>query len=47
MVKPLIEDIMNNFVCKDKGIILENINGEDNTFSDCYEGRVINPGHGC
>ena len=45
MVPPLIEDIMNNFIHKDEGIILENI-GENGGFCDCYEGRLINPGHG-
>jgi N-acylglucosamine 2-epimerase len=45
MVGPLIEDIMNNFIDKEKGIILENV-GENGEFCDCHEGRLINPGHG-
>lgn len=36
MVKPLIDDILNNFVDKDKGIIYENIGADDNKFYDCY-----------
>ncbi|MEN9918266.1 MAG: hypothetical protein RL662_702, partial [Bacteroidota bacterium] len=45
MVPPLINDIMTDFLQKDKGIILENV-GLDGSFSDSYEGRLINPGHG-
>ncbi len=45
MVPPLIEDIMTNFLNKEHGIIMENVytTGE---FSDSFEGRVVNPGHG-
>jgi N-acylglucosamine 2-epimerase len=44
-VPPLIDDIMNNFLHKEHGIIMENIY-PDGSFSDSFEGRVINPGHG-
>ncbi len=45
MVPPLVEDIMTNFLQKDKGIILENIH-PDGSFCDSFEGRLVNPGHG-
>lgn len=40
-----IHTVMNEFYRADLGVILENIN-LDNTFSDTFEGRLINPGHG-
>lgn len=45
MIPPLIDDILNNFLQKDKNIILENIY-PDGSFCDSFEGRVVNPGHG-
>ncbi len=29
---------------QDNGIVLENV-GLDGSFSDCHEGRLLNPGH--
>lgn len=45
MVPILIDDIMTNFLNKEKGIIMENVypNGD---LCDSFEGRIINPGHG-
>lgn len=45
MVPPLVDDIMNDFLLKDKNIILENVY-LDGSFCDSFEGRVVNPGHG-
>ena len=45
MVKPLISDILENFVDQEKGIIVENIT-IDNQFDDSFDGRLVNPGHG-
>lgn len=45
MIPELVDDIMTNFYCKDKGIIMENVYA-DGTLSDSFEGRLINPGHG-
>ena len=40
-----IDTIMNQFYRKDLGLILENVTA-DGEFSDTFEGRLINPGHG-
>ncbi len=40
-----IEDVMDIFYDPDAGLIRENVN-DDGTFSDSFEGRLINPGHG-
>lgn len=40
-----ISTVMNKFYQADKGVILENILW-DGSFSDSFEGRLINPGHG-
>jgi len=40
-----IETVMNKFYRPEFGVILENINA-DGSFSDSFEGRVVNPGHG-
>jgi len=40
-----INSIMKVFLQSDSGLILENVN-LDGTFSDSFEGRLINPGHG-
>ncbi len=45
MVPPLIEDIMTVFLNKEKVVIMENVFA-DGTFSDSFEGRLVNPGHG-
>ena len=39
-----IEDIMTNFLNKEKGVFMENIL-TDGSFSDSFEGRLVNPGH--
>lgn len=43
--KPLIELILKQFVHKEHNIILENVSAEGD-FIDCFEGRLINAGHG-
>lgn len=49
LVKKTIEEgvdtVMNKFYRPELGVILENI-GIDGSFSDSFEGRLINPGHG-
>ncbi|WP_433902824.1 AGE family epimerase/isomerase [Sphingobacterium puteale] len=40
-----ISTVMNKFYHADKGVILENIL-RDGSFSDSFDGRLINPGHG-
>ena len=40
-----IHAVMNEFYRPDLGLILENI-APDGSFSDSFEGRLINPGHG-
>ena len=43
-VQPLIEEVMNVFYQKDSGLILEHV-APDGSFCDCFEGRLVNPGH--
>lgn len=40
-----VDDVMNNFIHPDTGLVLENI-APDGSFADCFEGRLLNPGHG-
>lgn len=40
-----IDAVMTDFYQPDSGLILENINS-DGSFSDSFDGRLINPGHG-
>lgn len=40
-----IDTVMNKFYRPEFGVILENI-GADGSFSDSFEGRLVNPGHG-
>lgn len=40
-----IDTVMNKFYRPELGVILENIS-PDGSFSDSFEGRLINPGHG-
>jgi N-acylglucosamine 2-epimerase len=40
-----IDMVMNKFYRPDLGVILENI-APDGSFSDSFEGRLVNPGHG-
>jgi N-acylglucosamine 2-epimerase len=44
-IKKAIHAVMNDFYQPASGLILENI-GSDGNFSDSFEGRLINPGHG-
>ncbi|HPF04124.1 MAG TPA: AGE family epimerase/isomerase [Bacteroidales bacterium] len=44
IIEKCVEDVMNTFYDQDSGLILENVN-DDGTFSDTFEGRMINPGH--
>ena len=45
LVPPLVDDIMTNFLIKDRNIIKENV-WADSTPVDSFESRLINPGHG-
>ncbi len=40
----LVHDVMNVFYQPNIGLILENVNA-DGSFIDCFEGRLLNPGH--
>jgi len=40
-----VNDIMNIFLDKERGIIYEHV-APDGTHPDCFDGRLINPGHG-
>ncbi len=41
----LVNDIMNTFLDKERGIIYEHV-AVDGSHPDCFDGRLINPGHG-
>lgn len=45
MLPSLIEEIMTVFLNKERGVIMENVFA-DGSFSDSFEGRLVNPGHG-
>ena len=38
-------EVMDQFVCEADGLVYEHVSPEGD-FVDCYEGRLINPGHG-
>ena len=40
-----VQEILRDFVDNDQGLIYENVT-PDGSFVDCFEGRLINPGHG-
>lgn len=40
-----VDSVMNRFYKPDLGVILENI-APDGSFSDSFDGRLVNPGHG-
>jgi N-acylglucosamine 2-epimerase len=40
-----IDDVMHVFPDQENGLIRENVN-DDGSFSDSFEGRLVNPGHG-
>ncbi len=44
LVEEVINEVMEVFYQEDSGLILENVN-PDGSFSDSFEGRLINPGH--
>ncbi len=41
----LVNDIMNTFLDEEQGIIYEHV-ASDGSHPDCFDGRLINPGHG-
>jgi N-acylglucosamine 2-epimerase len=43
-IPTVINEVMDVFYQPDLGLILENVNLDGN-FADCFEGRVLNPGH--
>jgi N-acylglucosamine 2-epimerase len=43
-IEPLISEVMEVFYHQETGLILENVTPEG-TFSDSFEGRLLNPGH--
>ena len=43
-IPTVINEVMNVFYQPELGLILENV-GEDGSFSDSFEGRLLNPGH--
>lgn len=43
-VETCIHEVMDVFYQEDSGLILENVN-PDGSFSDSFEGRLLNPGH--
>ena len=40
----IIHEVMNEFYFSEKGLVLENVSPEGQ-FVDCFEGRLLNPGH--
>jgi N-acylglucosamine 2-epimerase len=44
-IPTVIHEVMEVFYQSGEGYILENV-APDGSFSDCFEGRVLNPGHG-
>ncbi len=44
MAELLVKEVMEVFYDKNSGLILENVN-PDGSFSDSFEGRLLNPGH--
>ena len=44
LIKDVVNEVMNVFYQPEHGIIFENVN-KDGSFSDSFEGRLINPGH--
>jgi N-acylglucosamine 2-epimerase len=44
LITEVIHEVMEVFYQKDTGLILENVY-EDGSFSDSFEGRLLNPGH--
>ncbi|RZM18438.1 MAG: AGE family epimerase/isomerase, partial [Pedobacter sp.] len=44
LIEEVIDEVMNVFYQPEHGIIFENVN-LDGSFSDSFEGRLLNPGH--
>lgn len=44
LIEDVINEVMNVFYQPEYGIIFENVN-KDGSFSDTFEGRLLNPGH--
>ena len=44
LLKDVIHEVMDVFYQEDSGLILENVN-LDGSFSDSFDGRLLNPGH--
>lgn len=44
LLKDVIHEVMDVFYQQDTGLILENVN-LDGSFSDSFDGRLVNPGH--
>ncbi len=44
LIDEVLHEVMEVFYQKDSGLILENVN-PDGSFSDSFEGRLMNPGH--
>jgi N-acylglucosamine 2-epimerase len=40
-----VQEVMNDFLDKERGLMYENV-ASDGSHIDCFEGRLINPGHG-
>jgi N-acylglucosamine 2-epimerase len=43
-IPTVVEEVMDVFYQPESGLILENVN-PDGSFADCFEGRLLNPGH--
>lgn len=43
-IPTVVEEVMDIFYQPESGLILENVN-PDGSFADCFEGRLLNPGH--
>lgn len=44
-IEKCIHEVMEVFYRPELGLVVENLNAEDNSLSDTFEGRLINPGH--
>ena len=44
LIDDVVNEVMNTFYQAEHGIIFENVNA-DGSFSDTFEGRLLNPGH--
>lgn len=43
-IPSVVQEVMEVFYQPESGLILENVN-PDGSFADCFEGRLLNPGH--